>query len=111
LKIIRTGDLYLTNSTLRCPLSIFAQSGSAIEWTGTIDRMMTLDLDTVIPRHGPVSNRGGVVKWRADFASMRGQIRDMVRQGTSKDEISNVLTGTYKWPKGGLCDWAGGCVH
>ena len=23
-------------------------------------------------------------------------------QGKSKDEISDVLTGTYKWPKGGL---------
>jgi len=33
---------------------------------------------------------------------MRGHIRDLVRQGKSKDEISDVLTGTYKWPKGGL---------
>jgi glyoxylase-like metal-dependent hydrolase (beta-lactamase superfamily II) len=102
LKIIHTGDLFLTNSTPALPFMDFAQGGSAIEWTDTIERMMTLDFDTVIPGHGPVSNRDGVVKWRADLASMRGQIRDMVREGRSKDEISDVLTGPYKWPKGGL---------
>jgi glyoxylase-like metal-dependent hydrolase (beta-lactamase superfamily II) len=102
LKVIHSGDLFLTNSTTPLPFMDFAQGGSAVEWTDTIDRMVTLDFDTVIPGHGPVSNRDGVVKWRADLASMRGHIRDLVRQGKSKDEISDVLTGTYKWPKGGL---------
>jgi cyclase len=103
LKIVHTGDLFLTNSTTPLPFMDFAQGGSAVEWTGTLDRMMTtLDFDTVIPGHGPVSNRDGVVKWRADLASMRGRVQEMVRQGKSKDEISEVLTGTYKWPKGGL---------
>lgn len=102
LKVIHTGDLFLTNSTPALPFMDFAQGGSAVEWTSTIDRMMTLDFNTVIPGHGPVSNREGVVKWRADLAAMRGRIRDMVRQGKSKDEISDVLTGTYRWPKGGL---------
>jgi len=102
LKIIHSGDLFLTNSATPLPFMDFAQGGSAVEWTSTIDRMMSLDFDTVIPGHGPVSNRDGVVKWRTDLASMRGHIRDLVRQDKSKDEISDVLTGTYKWPKGGL---------
>ena len=102
LKVIHTGDLFLTNSTPSLPFMDFAQGGSAVEWTGTLDRMMALDFDMVIPGHGPVSNRDGVVTWRADLASMRGRVRDMVRQGKSKDEIADVLTGTYKWPKGGL---------
>lgn len=102
LKVIHSGDLFLTNSATPLPFMDFAQGGSAVEWTGTLDRMMMLDFDTVIPGHGPVSNRDGVLKWRADLASMRGRIRDMVQQGKSKDEISDVLTGAYKWPKGGL---------
>ena len=102
LKVIHSGDLFLTNSATPLPFMDFAQGGSAIEWTGTLNGMMTLDFDTVIPGHGPVSNRDGVVNWRADLASMRGHIRDLVRQGKSKDEISDVLTGAYKWPKGGL---------
>ena len=102
LRVIHSGDLFLTNSRTPLPFMDFAQGGSAVEWTGTLDRMMTLDFDIVIPGHGPVSNRDGVVKWRADLASMRGHIRDLVHQGKSKDEISDVLTGTYKWPKGGL---------
>ena len=102
LRVIHSGDLFLTNSATPLPFMDFAQGGSAVEWTGTLDRMMSLDFDTVIPGHGPVSNRDGVVKWRADLASMRGHIRDLVHQGKSKDEISDALTGTYKWPKGGL---------
>jgi len=102
LKVIHSGDLFLTNSATPLPFMDFAQGGSAVEWTSTIDGMMSLDFDTVIPGHGPVSNRDGVLKWRADLVSMRGHIRDLVRQGKSKDEISDVLTGTYKWPKGGL---------
>jgi len=102
LKVIHAGDLFLTNSTPALPFMDFAQGGSAVEWTGTLDRMMTLDFDTVSPGPGPLSNREGVVNWRADLASMRGRVRDMVRQGKSKDEISDVLTGAYRWPKGGL---------
>ena len=102
LRVIHSGDLFLTNSATPLPFMDFAQGGSAVEWTGTLDRMMSLDFDTVIPGHGPVSNRDGVVKWRADLASMRGHIRDLVHQGKSKDEISDALTGTYQWPKGGL---------
>jgi hypothetical protein len=73
--------------------------------------MMTLDFDTAIPGHGPVSNRDGVVKWRAGLASMRGRVRDMVHQGKSKDEISDVLTGTDKWPKRRTSDCAAGYVY
>jgi glyoxylase-like metal-dependent hydrolase (beta-lactamase superfamily II) len=102
LKVIHSGDLFLTNSSTPLPFMDFAQGGSAVEWTSTLDRMMMLDFDTVIPGHGPLSNREGVAKWRTDLVSMRGNIRDLVRQGKSKDEISDVLTGTYKWPKGGL---------
>ena len=102
LKVIHSGDLFLTNGAPALPFMDFAQGGSAVEWTDTLDRMMALDFDTVIPGHGPSSNREGVLKWRADLASMRGQIRDLVRQGKSKAEVSDVLTGTYRWPKGGL---------
>ena len=40
-----------------------------------------LDFDTVIPGHGPVSDRQGVMKWRADFVTMRDRFGSLVRQG------------------------------
>jgi cyclase len=102
LKVIHSGDLFLTNGAFALPFMDFAAGGSAIEWTKTLDGMLKLDFDTVIPGHGPLSNREGVLKWRADFVSMRDRISGMVRQGKTKEEISKTLVNDFHWPDGGL---------
>jgi cyclase len=100
LKTIHTGDLFLTIAFL--PFMDFAQGGSAVEWTKTLDGLLGLDFDTVIPGHGPISDRAGILKWRADFVKMRDRIEGMVKSGKSKDEVSAVLVNEFKWPAGGL---------
>ena len=100
LKVIHTGDLFLTRPTL--PFMDFANGGSALEWTRTLDGIAKLDFDTIIPGHGPLSNRDGLMKWRADFVTMRDRVGGMVRQGRGKDEISRTLVGDFGWPAGGL---------
>ncbi len=102
LKVIHTGDLFLTNGAFALPFMDFAAGGSALEWTKTLDGMLKIDFDTVIPGHGPLSNREGVLKWRADFVTMRDRISGMVRQGKSKAEISKTLIDDFHWPDGGL---------
>jgi hypothetical protein len=42
------------------------------------------------------------VKWRTDFEIMRNRIGGMVRQGKSKDEVSQTLVKDFGWPVGGL---------
>jgi hypothetical protein len=64
--------------------------------------MLKLDFDTIIPGHGPLSDRAGLLKWRADFETMRNRIAGMVRQGKSKDEVSQTLIKDFGWPAGGL---------
>jgi cyclase len=100
LKVIHTGDLFLTRPTQ--PYIDYANGGSAIEWTKTLDEILKLDFDTIIPGHGPLSGRAGLLKWRADFETMRNQIQSMVRQGKSKNEVSQRLIQDFGWPAGGL---------
>jgi cyclase len=102
LKVIHSGDLFLTNGPFSLPFMDFAAGGSALEWTKTLDGMLKLDFDTVIPGHGPLSNREGVLKWRADFVTMRDRMSGMVRQGKTKAEISKTLINDFHWPDGGL---------
>lgn len=102
LKVIHSGDLFLTNGAFALPFMDFAAGGSALEWTKTLDGMLKLDFDTVIPGHGPLSNREGVLKWRAAFVTMRDRISGMVRQGKTKEEISKTLINDFHWPDGGL---------
>jgi glyoxylase-like metal-dependent hydrolase (beta-lactamase superfamily II) len=99
-KVIHTGDLFLTRPAL--PFIDYANGGSAIEWTTVLDEALKLDFEVVIPGHGPVSDRAGIVKWRDDFAGMRERIRGMVGRKQSKDEISKTLVEEFRWPAGGL---------
>jgi cyclase len=100
LKTIHTGDIFLTRPAL--PFMDFAQGGSAIEWTQVLDETAKLDFDTIIPGHGPLSDRAGLAKWRADFVKMRDRIQRMVRQGQSKEAVSKILVSEFQWPDGGL---------
>jgi cyclase len=99
-KVVHTGDLFLTFPPQ--PFIDYANGGSALEWTKTLDRVLQLDFDIAIPGHGPVSDRAGILKFRHAFQEMRDRIQGMVRAGGSKDEIVSVLTGDYHWAKGGL---------
>ncbi|MFM2124182.1 MAG: hypothetical protein RL328_633 [Acidobacteriota bacterium] len=105
LKVIHTGDIFLTNATATrpaLPYMDYAAGGSALEWTQVIDAAAKLDFDTIIPGHGPLSDRAGLAQWRAAFVTMRDRIGAMARRGESKDAISKVLLTEFKWPEGGL---------
>jgi glyoxylase-like metal-dependent hydrolase (beta-lactamase superfamily II) len=109
LKIVHTGDLFLgrragrggTPAPARPPgVNIYvdyAQGGSFLEWTSTLDGALTLDFDTVIPGHGPVSTRDDVVKFRADLETMRNRLAGLVKQGTSKETFVKTLETDYGW--------------
>src|SRR5580704_6879011 len=99
-KVIHTGDLFLTNPPQ--PFIDYANGGSALEWTSTLDEILKLDFDTVIPGHGPVSDRAGLLKFRSNFVTMRNRISGMVRGGKSRDEVSKTLVTEFGWAPGGL---------
>ena len=99
-KVIHTGDLFLTYPPQ--PFIDYANGGSALEWTSTLDQVLKLDFDTVIPGHGPVSDRAGLLKFRSNFEIMRSRISGMVRGGRSKDEVAKTLVTEFGWAPGGL---------
>jgi len=99
-KVIHTGDLFLTDPPQ--PFIDYGQGGSALEWTKTLDEILKIDFEAVIPGHGPVSDRQGILKFRANFVTMRDRMSGMIRRGSSKDEVSRTLTTEFGWRPGGL---------
>lgn len=109
LRTIHTGDLFLGRAAGRGATNAaprpagpniyvdYAQGGSFFDWTRTLDGILTLDFDTVIPGHGPVSTKEDVVKFRADVQAMRDRLERMVKQGRSKTEVLQVLETDYGW--------------
>jgi cyclase len=99
-RVIHTGDLFLTYPPQ--PFIDYGNGGSALEWTKTLDDVLKLDFDVVIPGHGPVSDRAGLIKFRSNFVAMRDRIGGMVRSGDSKDQVSKTLVSEFGWAPAGL---------
>lgn len=116
LSVIHTGDLFLGRRSVgtdgaagrrgpsdpaRPPgVNIYvdyAQGGSFLDWTGTLDRVLELDFDTVIPGHGPVSTKADVVKFRADLETMRNRIAGLIQMGATKAQVLAVFETDYGW--------------
>ncbi len=56
-RVLHTGDLFFND---RYPNIDLEAGGSLREWDATLDRMLALDFDAVIPGHGPVTDREGM---------------------------------------------------
>jgi len=103
LKVLHTGDLFTTNGQGNvAPLVDYNGMGSAIEWTKTLDGVLKLDFDTVIPGHGPISKRADLEKYRAGFERMQTSIRNLSRQGKNRDDVLKVLVSDFGWQQTGL---------
>jgi cyclase len=124
LKTIHTGDLFLARNPSRGgatqtrPAGVniyvdYAQGGSFMDWTKTLDGALTLDFDTVIPGHGPISTKEDVVRFRADLETMRSRLRGLVREGKSKADVLKVLETDYGWRSTGcpLTPPTAGCLQ
>jgi glyoxylase-like metal-dependent hydrolase (beta-lactamase superfamily II) len=99
LRTIHTGDLMAGAS----PLIDYPGGGSIVEWTKTLDAAMNnLDFDTVIPGHGPVTNKAGLRTYRDNVEKMRNRVSGLIREGKSQDEVGKVMTAEYNWQPNSL---------
>jgi cyclase len=98
LRTIHTGDLMAGTS----PLIDYNGGGSVVEWTKTLDAALKLDFDTVIPGHGAVTNKAGLMTYRNNVEKLRTRVTGLIHEGKSQDEIAKVMTDEYKWAPGSL---------
>jgi glyoxylase-like metal-dependent hydrolase (beta-lactamase superfamily II) len=110
LRTIHTGDLFLGRAGARSGAAAaperppgvniyvdYAQGGSFLDWTDTLDGVLALDFDTIIPGHGPVSTRVDLMKFRSDLQAMRTRIAELVRMGSSKAQVLATFETDYGW--------------
>jgi len=98
LRTLHTGDLMAGTS----PLIDYPGGGSLAEWAKTLDGALTLDFDTVIPGHGKVTDKAGLLSYRDNVDKLKTRVTGLIREGKSKDEIAKVMTDEYKWAPGSL---------
>jgi glyoxylase-like metal-dependent hydrolase (beta-lactamase superfamily II) len=79
------------------PLIDYPGGGSVVEWTKTLDAAMKLDFDTVIPGHGPVTNKDGLLTYRNNVEKLRSRASGLIREGKSQEDVGKVMMAEYKW--------------
>jgi glyoxylase-like metal-dependent hydrolase (beta-lactamase superfamily II) len=95
-----TGDGQGRNTTGSPTFSFYIDynTGGSLLGRGRVaDSVLKLDFDTVVPGHGPLTNRAGFTTWRRDVEAITNRVRTMVREGKSKDDIAKALVAEFKW--------------
>src|SRR5690606_6263047 len=121
---IHTGDLFLGRSPQaqaaatgqppgRNIYEDYAQGGSLLDWTSTLDGALPLDFDTIIQRHGPLSTRADLEQFNADVAAMRDLIGQLMRSCASKEQVLAMFEMDYGWRSTGCppSPPTGGCLQ
>ena len=82
-RVLHTGDLMFNG---RYPNIDLEAGGSVREWIDTLDRVLELDFDRVIPGHGPVTDREGIREWQRFLRELWAVGEEAAREGLSLDE-------------------------
>jgi glyoxylase-like metal-dependent hydrolase (beta-lactamase superfamily II) len=82
-RVLHTGDLLFSG---RYPNIDLEAGGSVREWVGTLDRVLELEFDRVIPGHGPVTDREGVRAFQRFLAELRRVGEQAAREGLSLEQ-------------------------
>ena len=105
-KVLASGDCFNTgngqgvNLTGSSTFSFYIDYNTGGSFAGrekTADAALKLDFDTVVPGHGPVTNRAGFVKWRSDITAIRNRVTGMLREQKTKEEIGKMLVSEFGW--------------
>jgi cyclase len=82
-RVLHVGDLFFNGTWPNIDLEA---GGSARWWPNTLDRVLALDFDTVIPGHGPVATRAELERFRDFMASLWRQTSTLAAHGASLDD-------------------------
>jgi cyclase len=95
-RVLAAGDMY-TNEKDTPELIDYSGGGSAKEWPATVDKLLKLDFDTVVPGHGTVAKKADLTKYRADVQRLWDLASQMVKSGKSKADIEKAMRMEFNW--------------
>jgi glyoxylase-like metal-dependent hydrolase (beta-lactamase superfamily II) len=84
LKVVMVSDQMSDNT----PIVDFANGGSAVEFTRSLEGVLKLDFDTAIPGRGEPKTRADVQAFRDRFASVISRASDAIKAGATKDTLA-----------------------
>jgi cyclase len=84
LKVVMVSD-QMSDTT---PIVDFANGGSAVEFTRSLEGVLKLDFDMAIPGRGEPKSRADVQAFRDKFAMVISRASDAIKAGATKDTLA-----------------------
>ena len=102
-RTVHTGDLFIwgdrMDGSTMAPFIDYYNGGCASDWVTTLDRLLELDFDTVIPGHGPLLRKAEVRIFRDKFEQLVSRVSGLIADGVDRDEIATQLNiSDLNWP-------------
>lgn len=89
-KVIYTGDILFIDST---PIM---WAGPVGNWLKACDLIMALDVDVIVPGHGPITDKAGVARMRSYLAYIDGEARKCFDAGiNAMDAAREIALSDY----------------
>jgi glyoxylase-like metal-dependent hydrolase (beta-lactamase superfamily II) len=95
-RLIVTGDLFALYGPYRAVID-YTAGGSLRDWTRTLERVMQLDFDTVIPGHSGVTEPANIVGYIDYLRRTQDMVLQMNAQRASREDIQAVLQSEFNW--------------
>lgn len=95
-RAVITGDLFALYGPYRAVID-YGAGGSLRDWPRTLERMLALDFDTVIPGHSGTTDRQNVEGYIDYLQRTADMVREMNGQEKSRDEIQSMLASEFNW--------------
>ena len=87
LRTVHAGDLIIDGM----PFIDYSSGGSAKEWVQTIDALLEIDFDTLIPGHGWLMDKEDVVAYKYRFEEMNRRMQELAQSGVSIEDVLALL--------------------
>ncbi len=99
-RVICSGDL-VTLPWDDIPLIInYADGGNWTDWNHSIEELLKMDWDLMIPGHGPAINKQQLSEMHGKMLQVIARFRALLREGKNQQEITQVLVREFNWGTG-----------
>jgi cyclase len=97
--LVIMGDLFALYGPYRAVID-YSAGASLAEWPETLERVLELEFDTVVPGHSGTTDRANIEGYIEYLRNTAEIVREMNAQGRSREDIQTVLQSEFNW--GGL---------
>jgi glyoxylase-like metal-dependent hydrolase (beta-lactamase superfamily II) len=94
--LVITGDLFALYGPYRAVID-YSAGGSLRDWTRTLERLLELDFDTVIPGHSGTTDRQNIEGYIEYLTRTQNMVRDMNTQRRPREDVQAMLESEFNW--------------